>query len=110
VAQQRYGSQQGNHYFTMPMKINFIGKALWIDVVAYMLPTLFDRYMLVNNTLMINGVFMHFIFRAQWWWYQPGMWGVNPADHHEEINPDPAPEVKFPFNSLWYLCALLSTT
>jgi len=58
VAQQRDGSQQGNHYFTMPMKINFIGKALWIDVVAYMHPTLFDRYMLVNNTLMINGVFL----------------------------------------------------
>ena len=63
--------------------------------------------MLVNNTLMINGFFMHFIFRAQWWWYQPGTWGMNPADHHEEINPDPAPEVRFPFSSLWYLCTLL---
>lgn len=59
---------------------------------------------------MINGVFMHFIFHAQWWWYQPGTWGVNPADHHEEINPDPAHEVRFPPNSLWHLCTLLLAT
>jgi hypothetical protein len=37
VAQQRDGSQQGNHYFTMPMKINFIGKALWIDISSSVL-------------------------------------------------------------------------
>lgn len=80
---------------------------MWLDASNTVM------YMLGDNALMINIIFIQFIFCAQWWWYQkPSIGGMNPTDHQEELIPDPAHEVRFPPFSLgiYAHCCLLLTT